>query len=89
MLVVACLGASPDCQGAIVNSLGAASDRQGAGADYRVPLLAMMVSPPTARLLPATVRVPPLPRCYDHGSHRSWHMDLHASPTVGANCHGL
>jgi hypothetical protein len=28
-------------------------------------------------------------RCVDRGGHRSRRMDLHADPTVGANCHDL
>jgi hypothetical protein len=82
MLVIDHLGAAADRQGAAIECPGATSDRQGAFTGCRVSLLAAKVPLPTAR-------VPPPMRCVDRGCHRSRQMDLHACPTVCANCHGL
>jgi hypothetical protein len=71
---------------------GAAADRRGATNDCRV-------LPSTDRVPLSIVRVPQIlqrprqktivMRGVDRGGHRSRCMDLHAGPTVGANCHGL
>jgi hypothetical protein len=67
-------GATADCQGAVASRQGAAVDHQGATTN-RQGVIAGRQGVTT--------------RCVDRGGHGSHCMDLHASPTMGANCHSL
>jgi hypothetical protein len=76
-------GAIAVCQGAIIGHHGVTVDRQGATADRQCAITSCQYVIDLATLRPKKALAT---RCVDGGGHQSRRMDLHVSPTVGANC---
>jgi hypothetical protein len=84
------LGVAGDCQGATIDRMGAAVDHSGAVDDHQ----GATIDRPSATSDRQGAAVDCLSSAIDHqgidrGGHQSHRMELHAFPTVGANCHAL